>query len=184
VLLSGQEVSGNIYVYLSPDTGVARVSFYVDDPEMSGSPEQVERYRPYDLGGTNRSGSAAAYDTSQLASGSHTLTALIALSGGGSEVLQSTFTVGNGTGSVIVSWVAPTMRADGTPFLLSELTGYRIYQGTAADQLKLLVDLKDPTATSYTVSGLSAGTHYFAVTTCDVSGSESTKSNIVGTTIP
>jgi hypothetical protein len=179
VSLSGQAVSGNIYVYTGPDTGIAQVSFYLDDPTMSGSPHQVERYAPYDFAGGNAA-TALPLDTTQLASGSHTVTALIALSGGGSEIVQGTFTVSGGavTGSATLSWVAPSSRTDGTPLSLSAIKGYRVYHATGANQLSLLVSIDDPTATAYTVSNLAAGTHKFAVTVCDTAGFESDKSSI------
>ena len=127
-------------------------------------------------------------NTTQLASGSHTITALIALSGGGSQVVQGTFAVNkpaptSGTGSATLSWVAPSSRADGTPMSLSELAGYGIYHGTDANQLSLLVNFQDPTATTHTVSSLPAGTHYFAITTRDVYGWESPKSKVLSKTI-
>jgi hypothetical protein len=188
VSLAGQNFSGNIYVYTSPETGVAKVSFYLDDPKMSGSPYQVEGYAPYDFAGSDSKTKAFPLDTTQLASGSHTITALIALSGGGNQVLQGTFTVGSGaapskTGSTTLSWAAPSARTDGTPLSLSAIAGYRVYHATGANQLSLLANIKDSTTTAYTASSLPAGTHKFAVTTYDVAGLESPKSRIISKSI-
>ena len=83
VPLQGESVTGNMYVFASPVTGISRVSFYLDDPQMAGSPIQVENLAPYDLAGTNLNGSAKPYDTTRLADGVHRITAMIALGGGG-----------------------------------------------------------------------------------------------------
>lgn len=40
--LEGIIVSGNIYVFTSPDTGVSQVAFWLDDPNMSGPQEGEE----------------------------------------------------------------------------------------------------------------------------------------------
>lgn len=93
VPLEGQTVSGNIYVFTTPDTGVSRVSFYVDDPTMSGSPHHVERYAPYDFAVTAADGTALPFNTGELPEGPHEITALVELVDGGSEWLSATFTV-------------------------------------------------------------------------------------------
>ena len=50
---------------------IESVSFYLDDPNLSGAPKQVEKTVPYDF--TN----AAGFDTSTIAPGAHTLTAAV-----------------------------------------------------------------------------------------------------------
>jgi len=183
--LSGQALSGNVYVFAVPYTGISRIEFYLDDPTMSGSPRQVERRVPYDFAGTVNAATASPLDTTQLAAGSHTITAKVVQEVGGAVTIQNTFTIGSGTGasSVTLSWVAPSTRTDGNAFSLSELAGYRIYHGSDANQLRLLVNLNEPTATTYTVSSLLAGAHYFAITAYDVSGMESQKSKVLSKSI-
>jgi Putative Ig domain len=88
------------------------------------------------------------------------------------------------TGSAALSWVAPTSKTDGSPLSLSEIAGYRIYHGTISDNLTLLHDLSDGSATNYTVDALEPATHYFAITTYDYSGNESGYSGIASKTIP
>ena len=61
VPLSGQIVSGNIYVFTGPDTGVKRVSFSLD-----GVPHSVENYAPFDFEGTGVGNVALPFDTTQL----------------------------------------------------------------------------------------------------------------------
>ncbi len=52
VLLSNKTVAGNIYVYTSPDTNVKQVSFYINKPAGSGTPDKIEGLPPFDLAGT------------------------------------------------------------------------------------------------------------------------------------
>ena len=86
-------------------------------------------------------------------------------------------------GNATLSWVAPVTRIDGSPLLLSELKGYRIYYGTNPNNLALLVDLGDPTAVEYVVEGLTEGTHYFAVSAYDSSDIEGERSVVRSKTI-
>jgi hypothetical protein len=96
VLLAGRTVSGNIYVFSLPETGISQVRFYVDDPNRSGSPFIVESRAPYDLAGTNTNTRLAnPFNTRTLANGSHTVTAAVDHSAGGTEVITSGFTVQN-----------------------------------------------------------------------------------------
>jgi len=87
------------------------------------------------------------------------------------------------TGSATLSWSAPTTRVDKSPILLSELKGYRIYYGTTAGNLTLLIDLEEPTTVQYVVEGLTEGTHYFAVSVYDVEDNESAWSTVRSKTI-
>ena len=94
-LLDGATVSGSMYVFAGPESGVTRVSFFIDDPQMNGLPTKVENLAPYDLGGTDNSLLALPFNSAQLADGAHTLTALLALSDGSSEVLAAGFFTNN-----------------------------------------------------------------------------------------
>ena len=77
-------------------------------------------------------------------------------------------------GSVRLSWEAPTTRADGSP--LTNLAGYRIRYGTTPGTYPIVVEVNQPTATSYTVLGLAPATWYFALTAVDAAGVESVPS--------
>ena len=91
VALDGRSVSGNIYVFTSPDAGVDRVTFYLD-----GNSYKVESYAPYDFGGTEaQSGNAYPFNTAALNNGQHRIRAVIVLANGGTEEVTSDFTVNN-----------------------------------------------------------------------------------------
>ncbi len=76
------------------------------------------------------------------------------------------------SGSVTVSWVAPTTNTDGTP--LTGLSGYRVFYGTASGQYSQSVSVPSGNVTSVVIEGLSTGTTwYFAVKAANSSGVES-----------
>ena len=91
--LAGETHSGKIYVFATASVGVSQASFWIDDPQRTGAPKSVENLAPWDLfGGTDIA--ASPLDTTTLADGSHTVTALLT-SPGGSTVVSETFTVAN-----------------------------------------------------------------------------------------
>jgi mannan endo-1,4-beta-mannosidase len=91
--LEGKDVQGNIYVFTSPDNGVTRVTFYLDDPGMH-SPYRTENNPPYDFAATAPDNTAYPFDSSTLANGSHTIGASMTMAAGGSVVVTATFSVG------------------------------------------------------------------------------------------
>lgn len=64
--------------------------------------------------------------------------------------------------------------------LESDLSGYKVYFGPSSGSYGTPIDVGN--VTSYTISGLSNGTHYFAVTALDTSGNESGFSSEVSKT--
>jgi hypothetical protein len=91
-------------------------------------------------------------------------------------------TVAPGSDAVTLQWTRPTQNTDGTT--LTNLAGYRISYGTAADALSQSVTIANPATTSYVLSDLSAGTWYFAVEAYNTAGTYSPASNLGSTTIP
>jgi hypothetical protein len=92
--LSGATVAGRVYAFIPDVGGIRRVTFWMDNPRMSGSGLQAESKAPWDLGG-GIGDLAQPYDTRYVKDGSHTVTALVELAKGASEVLSWTFTVRN-----------------------------------------------------------------------------------------
>jgi hypothetical protein len=85
----------------------------------------------------------------------------------------------NGTASL--SWSAPTDNSNGSP--ITGLAGYNIYYGTDPSNLTKSIDVAGATTTTYTVTGLTAGTYYFAVSAYNSEGVDSPLSNIGHKTI-
>jgi ELWxxDGT repeat protein len=79
--------------------------------------------------------------------------------------------------SATVSWTAVTSTSVGTP--LMNLGGYKIYFGASPIALTSIIDVPDPTVSSYMVPNLTPGTLYFAVTAYTSDGVESGLSTIV-----
>jgi hypothetical protein len=80
-------------------------------------------------------------------------------------------------GSFNLSWTAPTMRSDGTPLSLADISGYRIYYGEYEGDYPESVEIANGTAQSKTLTGIPVGTYYVVMSTYDVDGRESSFSN-------
>lgn len=89
--LNGATVSGPLFAYLTPETNVDEVRFFLDNTSASGTADHVEFVAPFDF----LYNGAAGFDTNQLTNGSHTLTAEIIFNGGGSELATVAFDVSN-----------------------------------------------------------------------------------------
>jgi hypothetical protein len=89
-------------------------------------------------------------------------------------------TVAAASGTATLTWAAPTTNTNGTP--LTPLSGYTIYYGTSPGTFTQSMVVSSST-TSYTVTGLAAGTWYFAVAANAADGTESAKSNVGSKTI-
>ena len=78
-------------------------------------------------------------------------------------------------GTATLQWAKPTLNVDGTP--LTDIGGYRVVYGISATSLTNSISVPDANSTSYVITGLSPGVYYFAITTLNSSGIESTASN-------
>jgi len=110
---------------------------------------------------------------------------VISVSDGIASVSLVSFTitvVATATGSATVSWTAPTTNSDDTA--LTDLAGYRIAYGRAADDLAESADIPNPGLTTYTVSNLTSGQWFFAVYAVNSAGAQSDVSNVATKTIP
>jgi hypothetical protein len=84
-------------------------------------------------------------------------------------------------GSVTVSWSPPTTNADGTP--ITNLAGYRIYYGRSADSLESVAIVDNPGITRQVIGDLSPDTWFFAMTSINGDGLESTRTQVGSVTI-
>ena len=106
-------------------------------------------------------------------------------SGSGSSTGGSGTTGGTGTktvnGVATLDWMPPTANSDGSA--LTNLAGYTVYYGTSPNDLSKSVKVANPGLATYSVTGLSSGTWYFAVTSYSSDGVESGRTSTVSTTI-
>src|SRR5512134_285082 len=73
------------------------------------------------------------------------------------------------TGTARVTWFAPTINEDGSP--LDDLAGFRVYYATSPASLpETSIEIRNPSAITWTVADLEPGTWFFAVTAFDESG--------------
>lgn len=84
-------------------------------------------------------------------------------------------------GVATLDWMPPTQNSDGT--ILTNLAGYTVYYGTSPNELSQSVKVSNPGLASYTVTGLTSGTWYFAVTSYSADGVESTRTATVTASI-
>jgi len=102
VALQGAILSGSVYVFTSYTVnlqnynlaGISKVCYWLDNPTMTGRATHCESAVPYDFTGTAGGGTEFPWGTSGVANGSHAITQLVTLSGGGNEVDSATFSVG------------------------------------------------------------------------------------------
>jgi hypothetical protein len=107
---------------------------------------------------------------------------VISVSDGTSTASLPAFTItvsaggSGGNGTATLSWSPPTTNLDGTP--VTPIAGYTIYYGTSATALTHTAAVSGAGTTTYTVTHLTAGTWYFAVSANAVDGTISPQSSI------
>jgi hypothetical protein len=82
---------------------------------------------------------------------------------------------------VLLSWLPPTERVDGSP--IGELSAYRILYGQVSGNYDQIIAIDNPGITSYLVEDLGPGTWYFALISVTSDGLSSVPSNEVNTRI-
>ncbi|MBY6108672.1 PQQ-dependent sugar dehydrogenase [Ferrimonas balearica] len=102
VPLGGQSLSGPVYIFTSPDEGVSKVRFYLDNPSLSGSSTKTEGVAPYDFAGTAPDGTAYPFNVDSLSEGLHTIDVQL-VTGDGSQYTQGSFVVGDEVVSLLAS---------------------------------------------------------------------------------
>lgn len=93
--LQGALVAGPVFIFVSDPGQIKRVKFYLDDPLRAGPPARIEAIPPYDWAGTRADGTPNAFDSRSLSDGTHTLTAEIEWTAGGSSLVHADFLVAN-----------------------------------------------------------------------------------------
>jgi hypothetical protein len=115
---------------------------------------------------TPASGSSSSSGTTTVNTGSKTTTPV---------------TVAVTDGVTTVDWMPPTPNTDGSA--LTNLAGYTVYYGTSPNDLSKSMKVSNPGLASFTVTGLTSGKWYFAVTSYAADGTESTRTATVSTSI-
>jgi len=82
---------------------------------------------------------------------------------------------------VTIAWAPPTENTDGSS--LTNLAGYRIHYGTSPSELGHTIEIDNADASSYTITSLSPGIWYFAVSALNSDSIESDLSSKATTTI-
>ncbi len=118
-----------------------------------------------ELAGTPSLGDVGVYTNIRISVGDGNVT--VSLASFSIEVNQD----GTATGSVTISWSAPTENEDGSA--LTDLSGYRIYYGIQSRNYNNQIDIDNPGITTYVVEDLPQDTYYFAATAIDSQGEES-----------
>lgn len=85
------------------------------------------------------------------------------------------------SGSVTLSWTAPTRRTDGSA--LTTLAGYRVYYGTAQGSYPNRISVANPGLVTYVVDNLPPATYWFVMTAYDSANLESAQSTPVSVTV-
>ena len=93
--LAGATLADDVYVFTTPDAGIDRVRFWLDNPTMSGTPRKTEGNGPFDFAGTAADGSALPFDTNSISNGTHSITAALDLVDGTTQVVTASFAVSN-----------------------------------------------------------------------------------------
>ena len=83
--------------------------------------------------------------------------------------------------SITLRWTTPLTRADGTP--LVGLAGYKILYGTSSGDYSTTINVSDPTATSYQITNLGAGTYFLTMRSYDSNDNESANTPEVSKTL-
>jgi hypothetical protein len=98
--IAGANLSGSVYIFTSDSTdsadpsGIAQVSYWLDDTKMSGAATHVEKVAAYDFAGTAGDGTADPWVTTSVADGTHTITQSVTTTSGTVESYTATFTIG------------------------------------------------------------------------------------------
>lgn len=91
-LLEGASVSGDVFIFISPDGDIKRVRFWLDNP--NGKPKFTDNKAPFDFVGGSLN-KAKPFKTKTVSNGVHTIYAELTFKDNSTHVITATFTVGN-----------------------------------------------------------------------------------------
>ena len=163
-------VSDAIPSLVTPNVGVIDRASEGDVPSAAGNADATVAANTTQSTAPASSSTVVAPTTAPVTGGS--------TSGSGGS---STGGSGSPTGVATLDWMPPTENSDGS--VLTNLAGYTVYYGTSASNLTQSVKITNPGLSAYTLSDLSSGTWYFAVTSYSSTGVESTRSGVVSSSI-
>jgi hypothetical protein len=106
VALEGAAVEGNVYIFTGPaanrqdftPAGISGLCYWLDNVSATGPATHCEAAVPYDFAGSAGGGPgspANPWDVSGLPLGSHTITQVVTLSAGGTEIETVSFYIGS-----------------------------------------------------------------------------------------
>lgn len=134
--LANASVSGNIYVFTTPDTGVGQVLFWLDDPNPAnpgGAPIRTENLPPFDFAGAAVDGTALPLNVGGLAIGPHAITARALINGTVRTPVSASFTVSApSAGNVSLAISTSPLRTQSTGLAGASVSG-NIYVFTTPD---------------------------------------------------
>lgn len=78
-----------------------------------------------------------------------------------------------------LAWTAPLTREDGSSLAPGQISGYRIYYRLKHTRKFDTIPLNDASTTRYTLNGMPPGAYEFSISTIDVDGLESRRSEPV-----
>lgn len=84
-------------------------------------------------------------------------------------------------GNVTLSWQPPAENADGSPLI--DLKGYKLHYGPSSRAYANTIQVPNPGLTTYVVENLPSGKYYFAISTYNSAGVESSPSVEVSTQV-
>ena len=88
-------ISDDAFIFVTGSKDVRKVSFWLDDPLATGTPDGVEKLPWHDFAGTAPDGYAKPWDTTEAADGRHTITAEIIAADGSRHLISDSFVIGN-----------------------------------------------------------------------------------------
>ncbi|GAA4890822.1 Kelch repeat-containing protein [Ferrimonas pelagia] len=129
VLLAGQALAGEQFVFVLPEQGIDQVRFFLDETDTNTTPFQRERRAPFDFAGTAGS-LARPFDVDSLTQGAHSILAEISTATG-VELVNAGFTIGDPILALVASPASVSLQSDADVGILSAKVFISGSDGTA-----------------------------------------------------